>query len=130
MDNKLQISKQQMLELIRDAETKEMIKPLVESIQLIDTYVAGLEFEKHAPAIDGLQTDEELVLKHIPSKFDDNEIHLYRNDDTEMGRLPEKDEPILAKLLDGGKRLTARVLSCTYDKGRPDIRIRIFMKDI
>jgi len=102
---------------------------LVNEIHLFDSYVAGIDFVKHALAIDDLEVDEKLLLKRVPSKYDDNEIMIYRSNGEEIGRIPEQDNIIFARLLDGGKKLTAKVKTYEFVNYKPKITIGIYLED-
>lgn len=104
----------------------DLIKPLKTEIHLFDTYVANANATANGCV--AVSVGDRLSLRRIESKFDDNEIALYA-DDVRIGRIPEKDNVIFARLLDAGKCLEAKVTSVKQIGSLTEIRVGIYLID-
>ena len=105
--------------------------PYSEDILLLETIVAGTT---HVAGIEELEPflrpGDRLELIRVPGNpSDPNAIKIYTRDRVKLGYVPRRDNPILARLMDAGKLLYARIL----DKERQDdwlrIGIRIYMTE-
>ena len=110
-------------------EIGELLRPLVREIHLFDTWVAGTARLPDPEILSGIRPGDRLTLLRRPSKFDENEICLIAKEGGQIGYVPEKDELIFARLMDGGKRLTAKVNGVEKRGGLTQIAIGIFLTD-
>jgi len=95
---------------------------------LLDFVVAGTTFCKEFDKSDEdfVKDGMTLIVKREDNKHDANAIALYVGD-VRIGYVPKNQNPVLAKLLDAGKILIARVISAHYNEGWEKINARISM---
>ena len=115
--------------LIQQQGLDGMLKPLIREIHLFDTRVAGTTHLADQSVLDEIVPGERLSLVRENNKFDDNAIVLYTEGRKKLGYVPEKDNVVFARLMDAGKRLTARVRNQEIKGSFHSITISIFLVD-
>lgn len=105
--------------------------PYSEDILLLETVVAGTT---HVAGIEELEPflhpGERLELIRVPDNPSDaNAIKIYTRDRVKLGYVPRKDNPILARLMDAGKLLYARVAEKVWQEDWLRITIEIYMTE-
>ena len=130
MANNLIITPQNAVALSEQFKTEELIKPLQKEIFLFDTFIAGTAHIEDQDLLDALQIDEKLVLKREPkNRFDENAIRVENEKAQKLGYVPEKDNPVFARLMDAGKMLTAKITDIKEKTGYTQVSIAIYMID-
>lgn len=129
MKNELTKVETELAKVIDTSPVSDLLKPLVEEIHLFDTYVAGTSIARQSANLKGIEEGEKLTLKRETNRFDENEILIFRENDRQIGRIPEQDNIIFARLMDAGKKLSARVISIEWAGSFPRIRIGIYLED-
>ena len=77
---------------------------------LVRTWLSGVEYAEDAPRIIHiLKPYDSLKLVRIPSNTHDSNAISVRASDVHIGYIPRKDNPILARLMDGGQDLMCLV---------------------
>ncbi len=110
MENDLIISPQNTLAISEKMDFSELIKPLQKELLLLETYVAGTAYIEDESIVDDLKVGDRLTLKREPSnKFDEKAILVLDNQKRKVGYIPEKDNTVFARLMDGGKMLFCKV---------------------
>ena len=129
-DNQIVLSKENVVALSANGGITEMIKPLMQEIFLISTFVAGTTYIKDKSVFDEIKVGDKLNLVREPeNKYDEFAIAVFTQSGKKLGYLPEKDNPILARLLDAGKRLAATVEELSVKGNYVNIRIKISLVD-
>ena len=105
--------------------------PKSKEICLLTFTVAGTTFCKEFDKKDGdfIEAGMMLTVKREDNKHDENAIALYV-DDIKIGYVPKAQNIVLAKLLDGGKILVARVDKADYKDGWEKIIACISMLEV
>ncbi|MES2766049.1 MAG: HIRAN domain-containing protein [Bacteroidota bacterium] len=105
--------------------------PFQQDILLTECHIAGTQFRKLGDIENVLKTGETLLLKReANNKYDSNAIAIYDERNTHLGYIPRDTNAILARLMDAGKLLFAKVVGITRNGNWPKIDIQIFLKDI
>lgn len=121
-----------LLGLLRqDTELPDLPEPYAKDIMLLETIVSGTT---HVVGIEELEpylrSGDRLTLHRIPDNpSDPNAIKIFNRDGLKIGYVPRQDNPILARLMDGGKLLYATISEKTWIDGWLRIRIRIYLAD-
>ena len=104
MANEL-IKTEQSLQAIEKFGLGNVIKPLLKEVFLDDVIVHGVLL--HGDILREIKVGDELTLKRERKPYDDLYVAVYFKD-KRIGELPELEEEIYARLLDAGKKLTAK----------------------
>lgn len=104
----------------------DVIKPLIREIFLDDVYVHGVLFDKR---LEKIKAGEELRLVRKNPPYDKDTVAVYRGEER-FGELAERDERIFARLLDAGKKLTAKVKRVVILPDYSALEISISMTDL
>ena len=121
-----------LLSLLRqDTVLPDISDPYSREILLIEVKVAGtshvLGIEEVVPF---LTEGETLTLKRVPDNPSDPwAIKIFNADGFKLGYVPQKDNLILARLMDAGKELFARLTEKTWNGHWLFLRVQIFMRD-
>ena len=121
-----------LLSLLRqDTVLPDVSDPYSREILLIETQVAGtthvLGIEEVAPF---LTEGETLTLKRVPDNPSDPwAIKVFNADGFKLGYVPRGDNLILARLMDAGKELFARLTEKIWNGQWLRLRIQIFLRD-
>lgn len=114
---------------IEGAGLDSVIKPLSQEIYLLDTYIAGTARLRDSAALNALKVGGKLILIREESKFDSHAIGVCSADGKRLGYVPERDEPVLARLMDAEKLLIARVSGIAEKGGFKQVAIGIYLVD-
>lgn len=107
----------------------EMLKPLIQEIHLFDTYVAGTTHLKDKSVLNQIKTGDNLKLLRENNKFDEKAILILLETGQKLGYIPEKDNIIFSRLMDAGKKLTARITNIEKKGSFTQISIGIYLVD-
>lgn len=105
--------------------------PYSEDLYLLTTLVAGtthvLGIEELEPF---LKPGDRLELIRVPENpSDPNAIKIFTRDRVKLGYVPRRDNPVLARLMDGGKLLYARLRAKQWQDDWLRIEIDIYLTD-
>ena len=129
-DNQIIISKESIVALSANNGIAEMIKPLMKEVFLISTFVAGTTHVKDRSVFEEIKEDDKLILKREPdNRFDELAIMVLTKSGKKLGYIPEKDNPVLARLMDAGKKLTASVETMSVKGSYHTISISVSLVD-
>lgn len=121
-----------LLGLLRqDRMIPDLPEPYARDIMLLDSMIAGTT---HVVGIEELEpflrVGDRLTLHRIPDNpSDPNAIKIYNRDGIKLGYVPRQDNLILARLMDGGKHLYAKITEKSWRDDWLRIRIQIFLAD-
>lgn len=107
----------------------EMLKPLIQEIHLFDTYVAGTTHLKDKSVLNQIKPGNNLKLLRENNKFDEKAILILLETGQKLGYIPEKDNIIFSRLMDAGKKLTARITNIEKKGSFTQISIGIYLVD-
>ncbi len=105
--------------------------PYSSDVLLLQTMIAGTT---HVVGIEELEPflkpGDRLELIRIPDNpSDPNAIKIYTRDRVKLGYVPRKENHILARLMDAGKLLYARILSKQWQGDWLQIEIEVYLND-
>lgn len=105
--------------------------PFAREILLLECHIAGTNFRPEIAEIEPLlTTGAKLILRREPeNKFDENAIAVYDNSENHLGYVPKTQNPILARLLDAGKSLSARLTAKERLESWLKLDIEIYLAD-
>ena len=129
MANEITTFKENQISVLETHDLGDIIKPLVKDIHLMDTYIAGTTHLKDESVLDAVSVGDELILQREDNKFDENAILVLNAKKEKLGYIPEKDNPVFARLMDAGKLIKARVNDIDNVATFKKIRIAIVMVD-
>ena len=129
MANDLVISQENTLALSEKYDFGELIKPLKKELFLMETYIAGTSYRDKS-IFEELKDNERLILKREPQNhFDDKAILVLDSRKRKLGYIPEKDNTVFSRLMDGGKLLFCKVTGIDDDGYKPLIDIGVYLED-
>ncbi len=109
----------------------DIIKPLIREIHLFDTYIAGTTHLKDKSVLQKIKVDDRLFLQREDNEYDRNAILVLDADRKKLGYVPEKDNIVFSRLMDAGKKLTAKIIEIKpKNEYFTVINIGIFLVDI
>ena len=96
----------------------------------METYVAGTAYIEDESIVDDLKVGDRLTLKREPSnKFDEKAILVLDNQKRKVGYIPEKDNTVFSRLMDGGKMLFCRVDGKQDKDFYTQVDVNIYLED-
>ena len=129
-DNQIIVNKENIVALSANNGITEMIKPLMKEVFLISTFVAGTTHVKDRSVFEEIKEGDKLILKRQPdNRFDELAIPVLAQSGKKLGYVPERDNPVLARLMDAGKKLTATIESISVKGQYYSICIGISLVD-
>ena len=130
MANNLIISPQNTLAITEQMDFGELIKPLQKELFLLKTYVAGTAYIEDYSVIEELKTGDRLTLKREPgNRFDEKAILVLDAQKRKVGYVPERDNTVFSRLMDGGKILFCKVEDKQPKEYYTQVDINIFLED-
>lgn len=105
--------------------------PYSSDVLLLQTYVAGTTHTAGLEELEPfLKPGDRLDLVRIPDNpSDPNAIKIYTRDRVKLGYVPRKENHVLARLMDAGKLLYAKILSKHWQGDWLYIDIEVFLND-
>lgn len=105
--------------------------PFAREILLLECHIAGTNFRPAIAEIESLlTTGAKLILRRQPdNKFDENAIAIYDNAENHLGYVPKTQNIILARLLDAGKPLSAKLTAKERVESWLKLDIEIYLVD-
>ncbi len=117
--------------IIQHTDLGDIIKPLIREIHLFDTYIAGTTHLKDKSVLQEIKVDDKLSLQREDNEYDKNAILVLTAEKKKLGYVPEKDSIVFSRLMDAGKKLTARIKELKpKNEHFTVITISIFLVDI
>jgi hypothetical protein len=112
--------------------SKGLALPFITEIQLIKCYIAGTTFREDIAEIEPeLQKNDLLVFKREPdNEHDKLAIAIYDKRERRIGYIPQKNNEILARLMDAGKIVFGKIENKKWQDDWLKIKIRVFMRDM
>ena len=107
----------------------ELLKPLTQEIHLFDSFVAGTTHLADQTVLDEIKEGDMLFLVREDNKFDSNAIMILSKDKKKVGYVPEKDNIVFARLMDAGKKLSAKITKIEKKGSFVKIAVSIFLVD-
>lgn len=120
------VKKESALQIAKRIGTQSAIKPLEKEVFLQDVFVRDILF--HSEKLIGLKIGRALQLKREPQPYDELIVAVF-DDNNRLGELAEFDEAVFARLLDAGKKLTAKVKNVVISPEYNSLQISISMVD-
>ena len=124
---------QQYPELVRPVPSEDL-PALSGCVWLLQTHVAGMAYHQAEQAMDSLQAGCVLQLRREPDNPHDTlAIEVLTASGVKLGYVPQNRNPVLARLMDAGQVLEARVVSLgtfprdpqPWQTAAPEVRLRI-----
>ena len=104
--------------------------PFVQEIFLIECHIAGTSYKNAAEIEPTLAPDDLLVLHREPNNtYDQFAIAITDRSGNVLGYIPRAHNEILARLMDVGKFIFAKIESKTWHNAWLKIMVRIYMRD-
>ena len=130
MADKLMIgNKGELVSVIGQKGIEDLLQPLIREIHLFDSFVAGTTHLKDPSVLKEIREGDRLTLQREENKFDDKAILVLTADRKKLGYIPEKDNLIFSRLMDAGKKLTAKISSVEQRGNFTRIAIGIYLVD-
>lgn len=128
--NKSIINYESSGKLLNIIEISGLTLPFQNTIYLQSVRVAGMKYYIKDGFI--LLEGDEIKLKREPdNKYDEYAIELFTAHGEKIGYIPRKTNKIFARLMDGGKILSAKVRTVEYYfESLHEVWIRIFLNDL
>ena len=125
----LTLREEDLLPVLQEHELGQLLQPLTREIFLFETYIAGTSSGEESRAAERLAVGDRLTLLREDSRFDDFAILLLNGNGERVGRIPEIDNAIFARLMDAGKQLNAKVSSIAKRSGLTRVLAGIYLID-
>jgi hypothetical protein len=122
-------NKGELVSVIGQKGIEDLLQPLIREIHLFDSFVAGTTHLKDPSVLKEIREGDRLTLQREENKFDDKAILVLTADRKKLGYIPEKDNLIFSRLMDAGKKLTAKISSVEQRGSFTRIAIGIYLVD-
>ena len=123
--------KNRAVSVLKHTDLSDIIKPMIREIHLFDTYVAGTTHLKDRSVLDAVRVSDELVLRREDNEYDKNAILVLGAQNKKLGYVPEKDNVVFSRLMDAGKKLSAKISKIEPKSERfTAIEIGIYLIDL
>ena len=129
-DNSLTVSDKSTLEVISKHDIGDMIKPFIKEIYLFETYIAGTSHIDNQELFESLKEGDSFILVREENKYDEMAIKVLTKNDEKLGYIPDRDNEIFSRLMDAGKKLTAKMIEKDRSGHFWQIKIGIYLVDI
>lgn len=105
--------------------------PFTREISLLECHVAGTNFRPGIADLEpALTAGAKLKLQREPrNEFDQSAIAIYDAENNKLGYIPKTKNEVLAKLLDAGKNLSAKLSAKQWNDSWLKLDIEIFLND-
>ncbi len=118
------------LVLQRGSDGEGLTLPSQGDLFLLRTRVAGTHHHDAQAALPSLALGVRLRLLREPANpHDDLAIAVQTVEGLRLGYVPRSENPVLARLMDGGKLLFARVVTVAEDPAWPEIGVDVWMRE-
>jgi hypothetical protein len=120
-----------MLAIIKGLAGGGALAPFVREIMLLDCHVAGTSHVQLQQVEPALLVGDVLVMRREPDNPHDSlAILIFDERGNKLGYIPRAKNEVLARLMDAGKLLFARIESKEWLGEWLKISARVFMRDI
>ena len=120
-----------LIDILHNDGTIELTQLFSRETLLWETRIAGTAHLPYIQEVEPqLQLEEELLLRREPENlYDPWAILILRQDQTKLGYVPRGENLILARLLDAGKNLLARLKAKEWQRRWLRLDIAIYLQD-
>ena len=129
MSNELSKVETGLVSKVSQGGMGELLKPLSQEIHLFDSFVAGTTHLQDKSVLDEIKVGDMLFLVREDNKFDSNAIMIMTRDKKKAGYVPEKDNVVFARLMDAGKKLSAKITNIEKKGSFVKIAVSIYLVD-
>ena len=131
MDQSLALIDPALLAIVQGATDKGgALVPFAREILLVECQIAGTGYRELKSAEAGLVPDASLVLKREPDNAHDRlAIMVFDEAGTHLGYVPRAKNEALARLMDAGKWLFAKLESKCWEGDWLQVEMQIYLRD-
>ena len=122
------IKNNDLIEKINKNGIENLIKPLQKEIFLTDIYLSGIIFSSTA-SLSALKQGDSLTLQRVNTKYDDFTVNVLTEKNEHVGEINEFYNAIFARLMDAGKKITAKVKRIVVNENRNVLLISVYLID-
>lgn len=126
MMGNIEIKKEGALQIAKKLGTQAAIKPLEKEVFLKNCFVRDVMMNRKK--LFKLKIGDSLHLIREPQPFDELIVGVFSGD-VRLGELAEADEEVIARLLDAGKKITAKVKNVVNIPEYSSLEISVTMID-
>lgn len=126
MMGNIEIKKEGALQIAKKLGTQAAIKPLEKEVFLKNCFVRDVMMNRKK--LLKLKIGDSLHLIREPQPFDELIVGVFSGD-VRLGELAEADEEVIARLLDAGKKITAKVKNIVIIPEYSSLEISVTMID-
>lgn len=126
MMGNIEIKKEGALQIAKKLGTQAAIKPLEKEVFLKNCFVRDVMMNRKK--LFKLKIGDSLHLIREPQPFDELIVGVFSGD-VRLGELAEADEEVIARLLDAGKKITAKVKNIVIIPEYSSLEISVTMID-
>lgn len=130
MENGLKEYQQRKIATIEKYDLGDIIKPLMNEVFLLETYIAGTTSTVNEEILSEITTGDELVLQRENNTFDEFAIAVFDKNGRKLGYVPERDSEVFAHLMDAGKNLKGIVTDNYVTLDFRKIRFNMILIDL
>ncbi len=131
MTNSLALNTGLMTLLNRIGSAGELPQPFTRDIVLLECHIAGTTWRDLAEIEHTLHTGDNLTLRREPSNSHDKlAIQILTSNGAHLGYVPRARNETLARLMDAGKLLSARLVAKSQEKRWLKIDVQIIMREL
>lgn len=111
--------------------TQELPKPFEHEVLLMECHVAGtMHVDDILAKTSAIGVGTALVLRRDPkNEYDHNAIGIYTAGNVQLGWIPMRKNQIIARLMDAGKMMIAKVVKKELEDHWLNMRVEVFLKD-
>lgn len=128
-DKLIKLEQNELVSIIDNKGVTDLIKPLIKEIYLFDTFVSGTNDLEDEKVLKEVKVGDQLILRRENNKFDKNAILILTKNEEKLGYIPRKDNLIFSRLLEAGKRLTAKIKEINTKGDFSILKIDIYLID-
>lgn len=131
MTNSLALNNGLLSLLNRAGTVASLPQPFARDILLLECHVAGTAYRDLNAIESTLRTGDELILRREPdNEHDDLAIQILTASGTHVGYIPRAKNESLARLMDAGKFLFAKVMEKSREKRWFKVNVQIFIREL
>ncbi len=130
MANELITGQQQAISVAAHHDLGEILQPLIREIHLFDTGIAGTTHLEDKSVLKSIKAEDELILRREDNAFDSKAILVLNGNKQKLGYVPEKDNIVFSRLMDGGKILKGKVKAVEEQGSWTKVTMGIYLVDL
>ena len=105
--------------------------PFARDVTLLHCHVAGTAYRELDGVVEELGTGEALTLRREPENpHDELAVRVLRADGTHLGYLPRACNEPVARLMDAGKLLVARLSGCARERRWLRLDVEVVLREL